>query len=289
MCDVCLQGGWQGTTFQGLRRFFFRFSDSHVTGAVMHSASSDDAPVDLDFSIAHFAGILLIRDQTLSPTPSLHLGVAAAAAPQPPTPHSLEGDLKAMQFASPVKPPAIATSQGERSVVHDSWTPRHGPPMAATLDSAGPLPPRTATPKLEPHPNAHTHRHAGPNMAPSQHTPQPPTPYGMPPQGMVRHLSGQLEGQRPPQPYQHAEHMQQPHHQQQRPPGPQYAPPTEHYGHVVPSPSPGLQHQRRRPPQPQQQGGGFLDGVGNMLQQLLPMPDRPPQHSQGQQDRRVLL
>ena len=58
------QCGWSGFEWQGVQRWAFRFSDSHITGAVKPAGESDaELPLLDDFSTDKFAGIICIQGE----------------------------------------------------------------------------------------------------------------------------------------------------------------------------------------------------------------------------------
>jgi hypothetical protein len=52
------QCGWSAYTFKGVTRYFFRLSDSHITGRYMHAGHYDLYRGDVDVNPAYFAGIV---------------------------------------------------------------------------------------------------------------------------------------------------------------------------------------------------------------------------------------
>jgi ELWxxDGT repeat protein len=55
--------GWKGYDFGGYTRKYFRFADSHSSGSMKHAGSDERAPMDTNFAISDFAGIVCIKSK----------------------------------------------------------------------------------------------------------------------------------------------------------------------------------------------------------------------------------
>jgi len=55
------QGGWNGYVWGGETKYYFRFSDSHVTDSYKHAGNPDYHAVQYSASTSNFAGLVLIR------------------------------------------------------------------------------------------------------------------------------------------------------------------------------------------------------------------------------------
>ncbi|OQR81135.1 hypothetical protein ACHHYP_16742 [Achlya hypogyna] len=65
--------GWQGYSFQGTARKYFRFADSATTGAMKHAGRRSDYVVEYMSTTTAFAGIVCRKQRTLSGGPPRHL------------------------------------------------------------------------------------------------------------------------------------------------------------------------------------------------------------------------
>ena len=72
------QGGWTGYSWEGQTRYFFRFSDSHVTGSYKHVGNYDSHQLQTLLTPSNFAGLVLIQDPVAVPEPSSFLLFGAA-------------------------------------------------------------------------------------------------------------------------------------------------------------------------------------------------------------------
>ena len=72
------QGGWSGYTWEGQVRYFFRFSDSHLTGSYKHVGHNDAYQLQTFLTPSNFAGLVLIQDPVAVPEPSSFLLFGAA-------------------------------------------------------------------------------------------------------------------------------------------------------------------------------------------------------------------
>jgi hypothetical protein len=56
------QCGWNGYTFGGVSRYYFRFRDSFTTDAYKHAGNYDEYQIQFYSGTAYFAGIVCIKD-----------------------------------------------------------------------------------------------------------------------------------------------------------------------------------------------------------------------------------
>lgn len=64
------QGGWNGYTWEGQQRLYFRFADSVQTGAYKHAGQYDSSPVYYSPNEGGFAGMVMIRDANATSLPN---------------------------------------------------------------------------------------------------------------------------------------------------------------------------------------------------------------------------
>lgn len=64
------QGGWSGYVWEGLARYYFRFSDSNVTFRAKHAGNHDNASLFNTGAVTNFAGMVLIVDTSTVPVPA---------------------------------------------------------------------------------------------------------------------------------------------------------------------------------------------------------------------------
>ncbi|SNR28480.1 VPLPA-CTERM sorting domain-containing protein [Puniceibacterium sediminis] len=64
------QGGWSGYLWEGLARYYFRFSDSNVTLKAKHAGNHDSAPLFTTGDVNNFAGMVLIAEAATVPVPA---------------------------------------------------------------------------------------------------------------------------------------------------------------------------------------------------------------------------
>ncbi|KDO24430.1 hypothetical protein SPRG_09820 [Saprolegnia parasitica CBS 223.65] len=61
--------GWDGYTFLGATRQYFRFADSSATGGMKHAGRRVDYPVEYSMATENFAGIVCVASPTTTPLP----------------------------------------------------------------------------------------------------------------------------------------------------------------------------------------------------------------------------
>jgi hypothetical protein len=72
-----MQGGWNGYSWEGQSRYYFRFADSNTTSAYKHAGNYDEYYVQNSTAVTQFAGMVLILDPTNVSAVSTPLNIGA--------------------------------------------------------------------------------------------------------------------------------------------------------------------------------------------------------------------